>query len=416
MEKASSSTTNDLTTENNGGPIRRSRPADNTRGRHGKRVTRFVFTLNNWTPEELEAIKTIDCRWLVVGKEISPTTGTPHLQGAVVLHAQKAYSQLTTLPGLKRAFTQEMNGSPEQSLVYCSKADSNYFEKGSLPKSGKRSDLVDVVEALKRGDSLAKMAQETTAAIAIIRYSRGITFLRTLYTHTRDTSKPPLVLWFWGRTGTGKTQTAWELCKDHPGHSDTFPWISSGSLRWFAGYDGQPCAIFDDLRTNHTDFAMLLRLLDRYPMSVEFKGGNTDWAPDVIVVTAPMDPRTMWNLRTDEQLGQLERRITRVLEFPISDDVRADLSESIRSRHTTLSPVPEDSLHLLQGRESIDRGIPMGTTGQREEPIIGSELELERRELDDEGSDLGTTCPDSPHSAWYEKITRQWESHDSDFL
>jgi len=57
-----------------GGPIRR------TRTRKGDRLSRIVFTLNNYTEEECNLIQTIPCQWLIYGKEVGEQ-GTPHLQG-----------------------------------------------------------------------------------------------------------------------------------------------------------------------------------------------------------------------------------------------------------------------------------------------------------------------------------------------
>jgi len=60
-----------------GGPRRREKQ---------QRLQRFVFTVPNWTDEEYRWLKNPQDwpripRWLVVGKETCPSTGTPHLQG-----------------------------------------------------------------------------------------------------------------------------------------------------------------------------------------------------------------------------------------------------------------------------------------------------------------------------------------------
>jgi len=46
----------------------------------GTRLRRFVFTLNNWTDDELEDLMEFPCQWMVIGKEIGES-GTKHLQG-----------------------------------------------------------------------------------------------------------------------------------------------------------------------------------------------------------------------------------------------------------------------------------------------------------------------------------------------
>lgn len=58
-----------------GGPIRRDRT--------GQRVSRIVFTLNNWTQPEYEFLTQTfapQVTWMVIGKETGES-GTQHLQG-----------------------------------------------------------------------------------------------------------------------------------------------------------------------------------------------------------------------------------------------------------------------------------------------------------------------------------------------
>lgn len=322
------------------------------KSKHGKRVSRFVFTLNNYTQDEYEAIKTIDCRWMIVGKEVGEE-GTPHLQGACFLRTQKAFSRLKTLPGLKRAHVEEARGSAEQQLAYCTKQDKDAYISGTMPQPGKRSDLEDVVDKLRSGTSLSELAETNSSAIPMLRYTRGITFLRSIYSPNRDVAKPPTIFWFYGPTGTGKTRTAYELSNHIQGIGYEMPWMSSGSLRWFDGYDGNRVAIFDDLRTKHAEFSFLLRLLDRYPLKVEVKGGHVNWNPGFIFITAPYSPEQMWNLKTREQLDQLTRRITQSVEFPIEFDIYESLFGMCRGDRLGAS----DSYAKLRTELDADSGV-----------------------------------------------------------
>jgi len=277
---------------------------------NGTRLSRFVFTINNYTDAEYENIKHLACKWMICGKE-KGENGTPHLQGACVIGKQVAFSTIKTWPGFERAHIETMNGEPEDSKKYCSKEDSNPFEKGTLPSPGKRNDVHNAVARIRGGESIRQLATDDEGAVAVVKFHRGLTVLRALVRPKRTT--PPVVLWFHGTTGTGKTKTAVELAEQLVG--DDW-WISSGSLRWFDGYDGQRLVIFDDLRTKHCEFSFLLRLLDRYPCTVEIKGSTVGWTPEYILVTAPDPPRVQWSLRTTEQLDQLERRVSEQLHFP----------------------------------------------------------------------------------------------------
>lgn len=277
---------------------------------NGTRLSRFCFTLNNYTDDEVENVKHTQCKWLIFGRETGEN-GTPHLQGACVIGRQVAFSTIKTWPGFERAHIEKMNGTPEDSKNYCTKQDSNPYEKGTLPSPGKRNDIHNAVARVRAGEGLKQLCGDDDGAVAVVKFHKGLTVLRAL-TRPRRVD-PPTVLWFYGTTGTGKTKTAVELAQQFAG--DDW-WISSGSLRWFDGYDGQRVVIFDDLRTKHCEFSFLLRLLDRYPCSVEIKGATVGWTPQYIIITAPDPPRIQWSLRTTEQLDQLERRVSHQLQFP----------------------------------------------------------------------------------------------------
>lgn len=283
--------------------------------RNGKRLRRFVFTLNNYTKEEEEQIQATDCRWLIYGRETGEA-GTPHLQGACVIGRQVAFSTIKTWPGFARCHISTMNGKPEDSLRYCSKEDTQPFQKGQIPNGeGRRNDLHEAVARLRDSKSSAdfrELVKDDDFAVVYVKYNKGLTLLSNLLQAERDRTIAPKVVWIHGPTGTGKTRSTIDFADKVFGLGGY--WLSAGSLEWFDGYGYQKCAILDDLRTQGCKFAQLLRLLDRYQYRVPIKGGFVDWIPEYIFITAPMGPRAMWSLKTEEQLEQLERRCTYVLD------------------------------------------------------------------------------------------------------
>lgn len=286
------------------------------RDRTGTRVTRFVFTLNNWTQEEYDYLtKTFapTVKWLIIGKEVGEN-GTKHLQGACILGSRWAFSKLKTIVGLKRAHIESMRGKPEDSLTYCTKEDSQAFVWGTLPTPGRRTDVASAVARIQSGEGLRDLAKDEDGGVAIVKFHKGLTVLRSLTRPKRTAA--PLIFWLWGPTGVGKTRLAFKCGKAISRLLDGPPddiWISSGSLRWFDGYDGQSVAIFDDFRAKHaSSFAFLLRLFDRWPMSVEFKGGFVEWTPSHIFVTCPYSIDECFSTRKEhvpEDIDQLKRRI-----------------------------------------------------------------------------------------------------------
>jgi len=57
----------------------------------------FVFTLNNWTQEELDKILDLPIKYMIYGKEGEGVDKTPHLQGYVELSKRLTFAQLKTV-------------------------------------------------------------------------------------------------------------------------------------------------------------------------------------------------------------------------------------------------------------------------------------------------------------------------------
>lgn len=348
-----------------GGPIRRSSVVDRaavpatpapppapTKAPR-QRYRAFTFTLNNYTPEEYTWLtitfpEVYTPRYMIIGKETGEN-GTPHLQGAVCLGAARDFTTVKAWPGFRRAHLEQMRGTALHNKIYCSKQDPHPFEFGDIPKPGKRTELNDAVEAINNGQSLRQLALGDHG-VAVVKFNKGLTVLRSLRSAPRDPSKPPKIYWLYGETGTGKTRCAWELGTLHAGTTDDV-WMSNGTLQWFDGYDGQRVAILDDFRAVDCKFNWLLRLTDRYPLQVPFKGGFVNWAPEIIFITGPHDVNGTFVTRLankPESLGQLVRRLTGIFSLP---------DDEPRLKMLFAPPKPmglNRAMEILRGSESDD--------------------------------------------------------------
>lgn len=321
------------------------------RVRNGSRLTRFCWTLNNPTEAEISFHTEPETwskhpRYTMFGREVG-ANGTPHLQGFTVLGTQTAFSTVKKWPGFIRTHIEPCRGSVTDNIKYCSKEDQEPFTWGEAPADkggGKCKELVEATKAVEEGLSLHAMATSNDHGVAIVKFHRGLTVYRSLREAPRRSCQPPAVFWFYGPTGSGKTSTAYRCAAGNSGGSDEEPgsdnlWISSGSLQWFDGYDGQRMAVFDDFRTDHCKFPFLLRLTDRYPLRVPFKGGFVNWAPEIIVITAPHDIRTTFATRDThrpEDIHQLFRRLEQggggMFQFPEEAEDAAKLLLSAEAR------------------------------------------------------------------------------------
>ncbi len=86
------------------------------------RARRWCIVWNNYTQEELVKLKIycdFNCKYFVLGEEIAPTTGTPHIQGYLEFKNQKVFSVLKK--EWPKMNLQIAKGSRSQNLTYCSK-------------------------------------------------------------------------------------------------------------------------------------------------------------------------------------------------------------------------------------------------------------------------------------------------------
>lgn len=170
---------------------------------------------------------------------------------------------------------------------------------------------------LKTHDPLKLYDENLISEEQCVRIIKAKQFIETQRDNTER--EKPVVLWFYGGTGSGKTRTATEIARE----SGKSWWMTSDpDLKWFDGYHGQEYAIIDDFRRQGIKFNHVLRLADRYPYRVQVKGGYVNWCPKVIIFTCPVHPHDCYqyidkegNLQDWDNLDQFIRRIDAIIEF-----------------------------------------------------------------------------------------------------
>nr|QRI44184.1 MAG: replication-associated protein [Cressdnaviricota sp.] len=154
---------------------------------------RWCFTLNNPSAEDYSAVG--GDGWGVFGLyqlELAPTTGTPHLQGAVVFATAQRLSALRKLHA--RASWSVMRDL-DRSIVYCSddsKAAVPFVRKrwGTLPVGqGTRTDIHEAADIVLAG-GVAALAQSMPHMI--IRYPAGLRYLEQLRPVVPEVVAPPV--------------------------------------------------------------------------------------------------------------------------------------------------------------------------------------------------------------------------------
>lgn len=270
-----------------------------------KKYRNWCWTLNNYTKEEMERIQNQSTKYLYCcfGQE-KGESGTPHLQGYIRFRNGTSLKCVKDLLS-SRAHIEPRRGTEEQAIKYCEK-DGAFTEIGTRAEPGKRTDLIAVSDAIRKGSNMQCIAEEFPTEY--IKYNKGINAYRNAIFSTPRDSKP-IVFWLWGDTGSGKSRACVEFCKELNYSS----YWKDNTSKWWDGYDNQDVVIIDDIRTKTFEFHYLLRLIDRYPLLVEFKGGMININTKIFIFTCPLKPEDIYMIEEDK--SQLLRRIDYIYEL-----------------------------------------------------------------------------------------------------
>jgi hypothetical protein len=273
----------------------------------------YVFTLNNYNDENEQTIQNIACKYLIYGREIAPSTGTPHLQGYVKFDNAK-YFNATKNIFPKETHIEIAKGTLEQNIKYTSK-DGNIFEKGTRTLS--TSDQAQQqAELFKKARELAKQGKFDDIDDSIyIRYRSSLhAIAREAYISPPDCNDITGV-WIYGASGAGKSKLARELYPN--------AYMKCPTSKWWDGYYNQENVIIDDFDKYMKSQAYYLKIWgDRYAFPAESKGSSSMIRPRVICITSQYHPCDIWD--DQETLDAIRRRYktTYLVEGHIENDTR----------------------------------------------------------------------------------------------
>jgi len=258
------------------------------------RSRRYVFTLSNYTEGDLDYLAALPVRYICYGKEIAPTTGTPHLQGFVVWNESKTVSASRTI--LRRCRIDIARGTALEASTYCKK-DGDFVERGDLPADPAELGRNEI----NRWNTAWDLA--TTGRLEEIPADIRIRSYHTLRRIEQDymVRVTPLLsvcgIWVVGCSGAGKTRAV------HARFPDAF---IKPCTKWWDGYQEEPVVVVDDLDKYHVALGGDLKhWADFMPFIGEFKGGSRRIRPKTLIVTSQYTIGEIWkDQETQEALGR----------------------------------------------------------------------------------------------------------------
>ncbi len=268
-----------------------------------------------WNTNEPIPFDTDGVRYAVWQLERGSETDTLHVQLYIEYDRNHRLRWVKQHLGGAGVHAEPRGGTRDQARDYCRKEDTRSagpWEFGLWTlHQGRRTDLEALQNRCRDGATLLTLYQEHFSNM--VRYGRGVEKYLLLLRANRDGNHACRVLWLWGPTGSGKSRLAYRL------GAQAF-WVNSTSTGvWWDGYQGQLLVVMDDLRGNWMPMQVLLRIMDRYPYSVQTKGSMRTLNATRFIVTSCFHPTDLYR-NSREDPAQLVRRCTMIQHMDVGMD------------------------------------------------------------------------------------------------
>lgn len=303
---------------------------------------RWCITLNNYTDQEYEKFKTYceaEADYAVIGKEKGDSQ-TPHLQ-CFICFKQKI--RITTLKSKlsTRAHYESARGTVAQASVYCKKQN-DFWEHGEPPRygSGSRTTLVDAsIDFIQSQESRSGSFKDFMQTHPSAWLLHGRDFVNNYMLTVKEIPRPNVfVVWIYGVTGVGKSHyanTRWPNA-----------YRKTPNIKWWHRYQLEEKVIIDEMGPGCVDLSYWLTWLDKWPVTVETKGGDIPLHADSFIITSNYPPEYIFTTNT----AALLRRV-KVFEITDRDqfkqiDMYLDLQDQLRSIRNPMEGVETPDLSV----------------------------------------------------------------------
>lgn len=263
----------------------------------------YCFT--NYLVEQLLDFSDVpNVKYAIYQLEMCPETNRLHFQGYLELIKPQRYTWIqNNIPGFEGCHLEPRHGSAAQARDYCSKKDGTEIEGpwtyGEMYGQGERMDIAQL--KMDVDNNKTDLELWDSHPLAFLRFQKAIQHVRQLKSKTRNWEMENTYIY--GAPGLGKSFYA---DTQLPGAY----WKQPG--KWWCNYLGED-VILDEFN-GYLTWTELLRILDRYPMQVETKGGQVQFLAHKVALTTNKLPSELYSALGHPLLA-LTRRFKRWIYF-----------------------------------------------------------------------------------------------------
>jgi len=254
----------------------------------------WCFTLNNYEDADCGRIAALACRYVIIGKEVAPGTGTPHLQGYIYFENARSLGGVRRLlPGCHLSVAR---GTPDQNRVYCSK-EGDFVEMGVLPADPTAQGDGEVDRWDAAYESAKRGALDEIPTDMLVRYYSTWKRIVQDYMPRVPNLTDVCGIWIYGSSGAGKSRSV----------GQRFPLaFEKPRTKWWDGYQGESVVVCDDVDKYNVSLGGDFKDWADYKTFIgEFKGGSRRIRPRLFIVTSQYRIGEIWSdPQTQEALGR----------------------------------------------------------------------------------------------------------------
>lgn len=253
--------------------------------------------------------------YFLAGHEISPTTGTKHLQGFVYFHNGITRGGLERRLGFNKGdcHSEPQKGLHSQAIEYCSKDSDIAIEYGNIPEqnSQKQSAWDYIIEMIEHGQSNLEIMRKYPSEFARCRGAIDAMRMEMVLAQLNEWRDVD-VHYIWGKTGSGKTRG---ILEGHADRSDVYR--ITDYKHPFDSYRGQSVVMFEEFRSSLKCEQMLI-YLDGYVCELPSRYNNkaASWETVYLVSNIPLEEQYVnVQMNHPETFAAFKRRLTTITEL-----------------------------------------------------------------------------------------------------
>jgi len=267
--------------------------------------------LNNYTEAEVDVLSAIvdkgKARYVCFGKEVAPSTGTPHLQGFMYCGKVRAPKAKKILG--PRVHVLVADKSVSCNVDYCRKecVDGVFYEFGTVPSDGPGEGERERWRITKQCAMEGRLVDVDPDIF--IRHYGNLKRIASDYMQNHALLEGVCGLWIYGESGIGKS---FSVRQSFP---KCFPKCVN---KWWDGYQGEEVVVMDDLDIGHSMMGHYLKIWsDRYSFIAEIKGSAQWIRPKLFIITSQYGISDIWSDKpTNDALSR------RFLEFYMAERLK----------------------------------------------------------------------------------------------